>query len=186
CGSRESDLPMSDKVPADRLLPGVARQLRVEQRGRDAVLAHLVRPDAGLFEQTVPDPVASGRLRLDEDVARSHMLLIAADRADVEIAGQPLAGVAEGDAVVDGLDDGCEIRRPRSRTDAGTAATEVVTAGPTAIVIASPGSAVAGSDAAGSPAAGSPAAVSSPARASRWPAEDGVDEFAVAVCQRQR
>src|SRR5699024_9287749 len=109
-------------------------------------------------------------LRLDEDVARPHMLLIAADRADVEIAGQPLVGVTEGDAVVDGLDDGCEVRRLRPNTDAGTAA-EVVTAGPTAVAIASPGSAVAGSDA---------------ARASRWPAEDGVDEFAVAVCQRQR
>src|SRR5699024_7276388 len=108
------------------------------------------------------------------------MLLIAADRADVEIAGQPLVGVTEGDAVVDGLDGGCEVRRLRPNTDAGTAA-EVVTAGPTAVAIASPGSAVAGS-----PAAGSPAAVSSPARASRWPAEDGVDEFAVAVCQRQR
>src|SRR5699024_1726950 len=109
------------------------------------------------------------------------MLLIAADRADVEIAGQPLVGVTEGDAVVDGLDDGCEVRRLRPNTDAGTAATEVVTAGPTAVAIASPGS-----PAAGSPPPGSPAAVSSPARASRWPAEDGVDEFAVAVCQRQR
>src|SRR5699024_725092 len=98
------------------------------------------------------------------------MLLIAADRADVEIAGQPLVGVTEGDAVVDGLDDGCEVRRLRPNTDAGTAA-EVVTAGPTAVAIASPGSPAAGIDA---------------ARASRWPAKDGVDEFAVAVCQRQR
>src|SRR5699024_345264 len=135
--------PVSPEVPADRLLPGVARQLRVEQRGRDAVLAHPARSDADLFEQTVPDPAASGCLRLDEDVARPHALLIAADRADVEIAGQPLVGVTEGDAVVDGLDDGCEVRRLRPNTDAGTAA-EVVTAGPTA----------AGIDAAGSPAAG--------------------------------
>src|SRR5699024_4818767 len=103
------------------------------------------------------------------------MLLIAADRADVEIAGQPPVAVTEGDAVVDGLDDGCEVRRLRPNTDAGTAA-ELVTAGPTAGAIASPGSAV----------AGSPAAEIDAARASWWPAEDGVDEFAVAVCQRQR
>src|SRR5699024_4392609 len=57
---KESDRPISDKVAADRLLPGVARQLRIEQRGRDTVLAHLVRADADLFEQTVPDPAASG------------------------------------------------------------------------------------------------------------------------------
>src|SRR5699024_5692069 len=58
----------SPEVAADRLLPGVARQLRVEQRGGHAVLAHLVRPDSDLFEQTVPDPGAAGRLRLDEDI----------------------------------------------------------------------------------------------------------------------
>src|SRR5690625_4436967 len=100
------------------------------------------------------------------------MLLIAADRADVEIAGQPLVGVTEGDAVVDGLDDGCEVRRLRPNTDAGTAA-EVVTAGPTAAGIDAAGSPAAGIDALGSPAAGIDAA-----RASRWPAEDGIDEFA--------
>src|SRR5699024_11770809 len=84
---------------------------------------------------------------------------IAGDRADGERAGQRLVGVTEGDAVVDGLDDGCEVRRLRPNTDAGTAA-EVVTAGPTAVAIASPGNPAAGIDA---------------ARASRWPAEDGVD-----------
>src|SRR5699024_9463499 len=78
---------------------------------------------------------------------------IAADRADVEIAGQPLVGVTEGDAVVDGLDDGCEVRRLRPNTDAGTAA-EVVTAGPTAAGIDAAGSPAAGIDAPGSAVAG--------------------------------
>src|SRR5699024_5846381 len=104
------------------------------------------------------------------------MLLIAADRADVEIAGQPLVGVAEGDAVVDGLDDGCEIRRPRSRADARTAAIEVVTAGLAVVGIAASGSAVARSGAVGTAAA----------RADRWPVEDGVDGLPVPVCQRRR
>src|SRR5699024_9042426 len=94
----------------------------------------------------------------------------AAYRADVEIAGQPLVGVTEGDAVVDGLDDGCEVRSLRPNTDAGTAA-EVVTAGPTAVAVAS---------------AGNPAARIDAARASRWSAVDGVDEVAVALGQRQR
>src|SRR5699024_9610921 len=92
-GSSGTPGPASPEVAADRLLPGVARQVGIEQRGRHAALAHLVRADADLFEQTVPDPPASGCLRLDEDVARPHMLLIAADRTDVEIAGQPLVGV---------------------------------------------------------------------------------------------
>src|SRR5699024_11631428 len=61
-GSGSSGTPgtASPEVAADRLLPGAARQVGIEQRGRDAVLAHLVRADADLFEQTVPDPAASG------------------------------------------------------------------------------------------------------------------------------
>src|SRR5699024_2414991 len=101
------------------------------------------------------------------------MLLIAADRADVEIAGQPLVGRAAGAAVVVGRDDGCPIRGRRAGADAGTTAIEVVTAGPAAVGIASAGSAVAVIDAAGAAAA----------RAGRWPVEDGVDELPVPVCQ---
>src|SRR5699024_10921244 len=104
------------------------------------------------------------------------MLLIAADRADVEIAGQPLVCVAEGDAVVDGLDDGCELRRPRARADAGSASIDAGTAGPAAVGMAYSRSAVARIDAAGTAAD----------RAGRWPVEDGVDEFPVPICQRQR
>src|SRR5699024_485252 len=72
--------------------------------------------------------------------------------------------------------DGCEIRRPRSRADAGTPDLQVETGGPSAVAIASPGCDVAGIDAAGTAAA----------RADRWPVEDGVDELPVPVCQRQR